>query len=211
MNIDDGSSTEFDGRQAGARDPLADRLGREAMAERPAFSPELHHRILKRVRGERLFVKSPQRFWPGRWPTIAAAAAILAVSGLIAFWIARSHSAPVPNPPASVVENVLPLPPKAQEPSISAAPASVAVSVNLGGVLSARLFPPEISVSLPTVSISLLSQPPEAQAAPSTTLPGSPDRLLESLLEPMSSAQVALIDVMSPIIRVLIGLLTFDH
>ena len=58
-------------------DPLVDRMYREAIAERPAFSTELHHRILKSVREERLDIRSHPRFEPQRRLKIAAAAAIL--------------------------------------------------------------------------------------------------------------------------------------
>src|SRR5580700_11245895 len=39
------------GNENPQRDPLLERLRREALAERPPFSPELHGRILRSVRG----------------------------------------------------------------------------------------------------------------------------------------------------------------
>ena len=51
-------------------DKLGEQLRREAMAERPEYSRELHEQVMRGVRSERA-----TRNW--RWPALAAAAAIV--------------------------------------------------------------------------------------------------------------------------------------
>jgi hypothetical protein len=204
MNPKNSSSQEPD-------DPLLHRMHREAMAERPAFSSELHHRILKGVRDEHLGIKSYPGFRPGYWPKIATAAAILITFGLTALWISRSYRSLVPNPSVRVAKSILPSLPQAQQLQTPSGVASFAASVNFGGILSASLWPLEIRITLPIPDVSPPSESVETQVAPSTVFPGSPERLLDGLQETTDSAQMALTDMVPPSMRAMAGLFMSEH
>ena len=190
-------------------DPLADRLRREAMAERPAFSPELHEQILRSFpssgapgegEGGGLFgpfeLRSPPQPSPGvpgegawqparfvRWS--AAVAAII----LLGLTLMHSHHTTPTNPPVEIAKNI-PVTPSQPDFSIDS-------SIDVGGVLSAKLWPPEIAVSLPSTDAPTPSQPAVASI-------DSSDSLLATLQNPTQSATSALVDAMPPSVRTLI-------
>jgi hypothetical protein len=177
-------------------DELADRLRREAMAERPPFSPDLHARILRQVRAERPAGNSMRLFpMAGHF---AAAAMILLACGLAARWQYRSHSAAPAhqNAPIAVITTEAP-------------PAdSSALTLNVGGIFSTPFEPRKLDVRLPVAGadISLISvdvTTDEPAAIPAR--PGLPEWLLSVIAQPASSANVALADVVPADFRDLFG------
>jgi hypothetical protein len=168
MNIHNDSSDD-----STPRDPLAERLHREALAERQPFSPELHSRILERIREVKPAINSPSVFSRTRW--LAIAGAILASIAIGLSLLAHSHRAPAPI--AQIV------PPAPSAPVITPLPTSGTISLALGAQLSANLWPPQISITLPSTG------EPSARTAeqPDSTIP-----------DPAESAQAALSDVVPP-------------
>jgi hypothetical protein len=206
MNRHDDFSNESDGSPTGSRDPLADRLRNEAMAGRPPFSRELHHRIMERVRGTDLALKLPRGIGHARRLATAAAALIVAALGLTALRIEHSHRASMRTHSMTMADHVPSPTPNAMQPAIPAAALPAFLTVDVGGVFSARFWPPEIIVSLPMAQSSPphFSEQLPAQAAPAIGLPGSPEWLLARLQEQTNNAQAALADVIPPEVRVLL-------
>jgi hypothetical protein len=205
MNQNNDFSNQSNESRIAPRDTLADRLRGEAMAERPEFSPELHNQILDRVRQTDQAVTLPDGMGDRRWRSIAAAAVIAAAFGLTALWIEHSHRSPTRNNSLPVVDRLPLLLPNAIPTAIVAEVPRASFAVNIGGVFSARIWPPQIIVNLP-IAQSLaprLQEPLSIQSAPATGLPGSPEWLLARLQEPASSAQAALVDVIPPEVRIL--------
>jgi len=194
MKRDDGS---FSGQSG--RDPLAERLRHEAMAERPEFSEQLHHRTLQDIRRERLAGdaarQSPRGPLIWRWLAPLAAAAAIAAYVLTAPWLARSHRGIAPDAPGTIAEN-------------SAPPATADLSLNLGGIVYERLWPPGVTICLPTglAGASPAAEPAAAQPAAPAAQPGSPDWLLATLDGPARNATAVLADLLPPEERFLIGL-----
>ncbi len=210
MNIHDDLSNEPDA-QPEPRDPIADRLHREAMAERQPVSPALHRRILQHVYGEPL---ASQPRWNDRlwlWLPKAAAAALAAAVVWTGWSTLRSHRPSTPNVGPPMVENVLLSAPSVQQPPIAAAQRPVALSINVDGILLARVWPPQICICLPIAEILPSPQPLQTRSAPSISPPCSPQWLLAKLQEPTSSAQAAIVDLIPPNLLELAELVRFDH
>jgi hypothetical protein len=86
----------------------------------------------------------------------------------------------------------------------------IRLTLNLGGIVSARIWPPRISMGLPLV----VANAPVAEELPAqTTLAplGSPEWLLARFAEPASGAQAALIDLMPPEMHALAGQTGFQQ
>jgi hypothetical protein len=203
---------------ADLRDPLANRLYRDAMAERPSFSPELHQRIVQRLRAERFASKSPsQSLKLGPWwlPRAAAVAAVLVVLVSVLPWVIHPHR-PAANPPPVIIASNPPpsptaLPANWQLPSIPQPPANDALTISLGGVLSARLSASGVTIRLPATDASVASVPqrPVRERSSSSTalgLPGSPQWMLARLEEPTISAKTALAGLVPPEVLILADL-----
>jgi len=169
-------------------DALTDALRRQAMAERPAFSPELHERLVQSVHDERIAGSAPRPLRIGQW--YAAAAAVLIACGLAAY-VMRSQSVLPTIRSSPIVTNVTnPLP----------APAA-----DLGGIVTAQIWPPKLTVQLPSTEagISLISQPRQAPPQQANNRASLPDMLFAMLQEPTTGANGALKDVMPPEISLL--------
>jgi hypothetical protein len=184
MNWNDEPTSEGEG--------LGEKLAREAMAERPPFSAELTQRILDRL--DREGSASP-RSWR-KWAI--AAAAMLALSGVIWLMVYGAHEHPVivkniPRPPAGTMPMDLP---------------SMDLSIDFSGVLSARLIPPEITVASPVTETAAADAPESQpdQSVTSSAVADSPQWLVAAITSPASSAQAALAEVMPPEIKDLLGL-----
>ena len=194
-------------------DPLAERLRREAMQERPDFSRQLHQRILRQVRAidrrARQRSSNPSLVpWHDHWRWFAVGAAAAGIVGYMAIspWWMQAHRAE-PDDSKAIVRNI---PQRSTEPqSPVSSLAAVEHTVNVGGILYARLLPPGITVRLPE---NIVDQPPapervELQPASTTAPPGSPEWLFGSVEQPWKdSASAALADVMPPEAHFLIGL-----
>jgi hypothetical protein len=176
MNMND----EFSGDEK--CDPLADTLRRQAMAERPAFSEELHHRIMDSA-------KQPSGLG-GRRSLLAIAASVILAAGI---WAASQFMQSPP--PAVVVANVSP------NHAVAAVPASLDMSVDINGIVSAGFFPPQVHIDLP---IPANSTEPESDDAPAAN---SPDYAIAGIQDPTSSAASALMDVMPQDFRLALDLL----
>lgn len=168
-------------------DSLEARLRREAADERPAFSRELHSRMMNQISAER-----SARKW--RWPALAAAAAI--VLG-VTFYLLNE---PLTPERAEVVQTT---------EGISSEPLVIPdLSVNVGGIISAQLWPPGVGLELPVdlggKATANESQSPAIQKEPQ----GAPDWILAQLDEPSNSAQAALASALPPEVRVLIAFAT---
>jgi hypothetical protein len=204
VNRNNNSISDSEGGPIRSRDPLADRLRSEAMAERPAFSRELHLRVLERVRETKLATEMPRGIGKGRWLAIAAAVLIVAAAGLTAFQI--THLQHLPGQTRSLPLGDQTPRSSALQPVLSNEVPSTFLAVGNAGVFSARLWPPEITLSLP---IARSSAPPISEHSPATaeaviSLPGSPDWLLDKLQEQTSSVQSTLVELIPPQARALL-------
>jgi hypothetical protein len=195
------------------RDPLAGRLRREAMAERPQFSEQLHERILRQIH-EEPFPDGPEiAFAPvtssrNRWRWLATGAAAAAIAGLLAIspWLMRRH--PPSSDETTTIARGIPLS-RTNPPLTAASFAAAEHPVNIGGILYARLWPPGVTVRLPESINDALPAPQQAEVQSSnpTAPPGSPEWLLAAIEEPaQNEASSALSDAIPPEARVLIGM-----
>jgi hypothetical protein len=181
-------------------DTLRDQLHEEAMAERPPFSSEVHQRIMQRVRNSQSVSKSLPPMRPSRRLEVAAAAICIAAGVLSLTWGVHSIHTRALNTVLKITGNPQPKPDLAAAP-----PTSIPLTLNIGGIFSARLWPPELSVRLPISGAGRL--PPAQQLpAPSYDPPGSPEWLFARLEQPATSAQMALADMIPPDLRALAGL-----
>jgi hypothetical protein len=166
-------------------DPLAARLRREALAERPVFSSELHEQILERISQTSA---APQRAQISRrWLMPAAVAAAI----LVGLSLIHSRPAAPTNPPLEIAKN---LPDAPAMPNFS-----MDSSVDLAGVVSAKLWPPEVAVSLPSTDATPPAPVAEAPA-------DSSNSLLAAFQNPTQSATSAVVDAMPPSVRTLIAI-----
>jgi hypothetical protein len=101
------------------------------------------------------------------------------------------------------ITNVIPAPNQTRQ--ATAPPAPMAVSVNVGDILSASIWPPEVRINLPVLEVMPSAEPVEPQSASSS--PGPPEWALSRLQEPAGSAQSTLADLIPPSLRSLAGLL----
>jgi hypothetical protein len=161
-------------------DALGQRLRREGMAERPAFSEELHRRILDGIDGR--LVK--RIVWP-RW---VAAAAVLMLCGWAAIALRPVHHATLTVGPTEIVGVV---------PQAAVDVPAPRITVEFGGIVSGQLWPPRITVN------SQISEPVDAPVGPRL---GSPEWMLACFEEPARSAQAALADVAPANVGTLLGL-----
>jgi hypothetical protein len=173
------------------RDPLRDRLRAEAMTERTPFSPQIHHDIMRRVRNPQPVGESSRRIGISRWIIGVAAAICLSVGAFAIIRLVNFHRAPsvkiAVNPPTA--------------PS-DARQASFPLTLNIGGVFSARFWPPELAIRLPIAAQSQ-SPRPKQLPPPSYDPPGSPEWLFARIQQPATSAQMALADIIPPDMRAL--------
>jgi hypothetical protein len=173
------------------RDPLADRLRQEALLERPGFSRELHERIVQRIREEKWIIDPVRSPWFGR--RLAIAAAVLLVASIGA-WMLRPRQLPGPPPSADNSQ-------QAQVPALASADSP---GVEIPGVLSARLWPPEIAFG-PPVADATDSKPADEPATESRAPVDGPQWLIARLQTPAASADDALADLLPPDLGDLLG------
>ncbi len=181
-------------------DPLRDRLRAGAIGERPLFSAEIQHRIMRRVRNSQSVIEPLPRIRPSRRLEVAAAAIFIAVGVLSVAWGIHSIHTRALNTVSKIAGNLQPKPDIASVTS-----PSFPLTLNIGGIFSARLWPPELAVRLPISGAGHLP-PPEQLSAPPYDPPGSPEWLFARLQQPATSAQIALADTIPPEIRALAGL-----
>jgi hypothetical protein len=207
MKMNDGQKNVSSGGAPGERDPLAEILGKEAMAERIPFSPELHHRILKQIREEAQKPLPSRRSW--RSPSFAAAAAVILITSIgLATWMLRSKHRPMLQSSTTHLK-------KRESPQL---PDSIDFRVEAPGILSANLWPPEIRIDASVFAappqtptsynegyVKLIVPPPQT---PFIEFPASPEWLLAHLQAPTTSANEVLLDVIPPELNDLFRLLT---
>jgi hypothetical protein len=172
-------------------DPLRDHLREEAEAERPVFTGKRHRRIMRHVRDLLAVSDLPRRMMVSRW-LMGAAAAICFMVGVTFFRVhhisshlAAPRIAISPHPVLSPVAMTEPV----NLPSLT---------IDFGGVISARLLPPEISVRLPGIDSGVLLREEAtsgAQTADTERL-ASPEWLLDRLGEPARRSLASLSGVM---------------
>jgi hypothetical protein len=82
------------------------------------------------------------------------------------------------------------------------------MSLNLGGIVYERLWPPGVTICLPTAITGdwPSAQEPAAPPAASSAVPASSDWLIATLDEPARNATAVLADLLPPEGRILIGL-----
>ena len=177
-------------------DAMARRLRAEALAHRPAFSPQLHDRILNHIHGQAAAKPPHMAFRARQIVRYAAAIAILAVV-LAASWRARPRRTSMPSN-VVVKKNVQPRP---QAPDVSSTPPSL--EFRIAGVASGNLLPPRIEFQLPSLD---LPRPDPQPTAINSTSADLPDRLLSGLRTPVASANESLTDVIPPNFRMLFPL-----
>jgi hypothetical protein len=202
LNNDEQSHEPLEGAGE-APDALAERMRREAMEERPAFSMELHRRIVSAARGDRMRIGSRPVEAP-RWPAVAAAA--LAACALAAFWATRWHRAPLANPPGTILSNDA----RSGEPS----PNVASLTIDFGGIFTADVTPAGIAMSLPRMdqapatapSATLRDGAGDGVRDGAIALPGSPQWLFEALAAPTGSGAAEFTDVLPAEMRAWVGL-----
>jgi hypothetical protein len=175
-------------------DSLRDRLRANAMAERPPFSADIHQRIIRNIRNPLPVNESSRRIKVSAWLIAAAAAICLSVGTLFTIRLVNSRR-------VSSVKIVVNPPILASD----ARQASFPLTLNIDGIFSARLWPPELAMRLPIAAQGLLPQP-EQLPAPSYDRPGSPEWLFALIQQPATSAKMALADTIPPDMRALAGL-----
>jgi len=199
-------------------DPLMDRLHREALAERPPFSEALHSRIMQDAKDAKPFrllgalgvlavikifnrqdAKSAKKLVQNgdaaslklaASPFLRIAALLLAPIGLIALWTICSRHIVSQNLAVSI-----------REPEMRHTPRPVAIfdRFDLGGVVSARLFPPEIQVQLPVIAVP--PSLPESQNSQAQTT-----SVFDSLDAPTNHAIQTIADMVPPSLRAMVKL-----
>jgi hypothetical protein len=192
-------------RRPDAPDPLANALRHEALSERPEFSEPLFYQTLQQIRRERLSTDGRQAQGalprgPAIWRWFIPAAAIAAIALFIPLLSRSLRSEKSDAPP--IIAQITP------QPADNTATAGF--SMNIDNIVYERLWPPGITLSLPTVAIGTTppaaSDQPAPQGAATAALPGLPDLLFVSLGESAASATAELADVLPPEDRFLIGL-----
>jgi len=183
-------------------DAMGARLRDEATAERPAFSPALHQRVLNGVRSEAAATTTMMtRQWP--WPRAIAAGVVVAIGiGLVVTVVARRQRREGASLPT--VARAVPAAPAREARSLTEVAAAVTRPVNIGGVLSAQLWPPEIGVRVPGITggtEDVSAQSPTPAKSPPPAPPGSPEWLLARLQAPTERAAEVFGDVMPPEVR----------
>jgi hypothetical protein len=188
---------------------IADRLRREAMAERPPFSPALHDRIMQQVHGESSAGNAPMRIPAGRRLAAAAvAAAILLACGLSIYWALCQQSAPSSYDPARIVSAVNRPEIDLRQPAEAAEQDSSALTVNFGGIPLGSFQPQGMLLRLPVAgtNIPLVSVQVSADTATIPVQSDLPEWLLALLQEPARNANGVLADIIPADVRQLLGL-----
>ena len=191
------------------RDAVRERLREEAMAERRPFSPEIHDRIMRGIRKKTSASQPSRMSISGR--LTGAAAAILLLTGMIAIdRLLQGARTKSPGPVVTIgrdshMETGIP---SRDAVDLSAMP--VHFTLNIGGVLSAGICPPRISIGLPVVVAGSLVPENLPTQTPDAPL-GSPEWLFAQLQEPASNAQAKLIDLVPLDMRALFPPITAPH
>jgi hypothetical protein len=168
-------------------DPLAQRLSKEAQLEQPSFSPQLHYQILQRIQSDGSAI-DPSR---SRWFTFAqaAAAVVLITSIWFVSWMLRSHHRSIQPQPISI----------SKQSELPGSLVSATLTVEIPGVLSANLWPPEIRFWPYIPRLDSLSAD-QLQPQPVSSIP-SPQWLIARLQAPSTSANEILADLAPPELR----------
>jgi hypothetical protein len=174
------------------------KLHQAAMAERPAFSPEIHQRIMHGI-GKAESHRQSSRTNLTPWLVGAAAMLLLSAGVTSVNWWIRSHRLGERTSTATTAGNrrtgaPIPTPAPAASPP-SAQP--IQLAINLGGVISARAWPPQVSIGSPTGAADVPA-PEQLPVQPIDSPLGSPEWLLARLQQPASSARAALLGLMPP-------------
>ena len=171
-------------------DPLMDRLRREARAERPPFSAELHARIVREVKnGDAASLKLAASPFFGGWLVFRVAAVVILGVGLTAIWEMHLRRGAAGN--SVVIDRT----PKVER---GGRPVAIFSPIDIGGVVSARLFPPEVRIQLPVIGGAALPESEDSQAEPSS--------VFEPLDTPADSAARAIADMVPPSLRAMVRL-----
>ncbi len=212
MNLGDDLSNDAESGRTPERDRMIDRLRDEAMAERPLVSADMHRRIMNEVHRERMtgerLAGERRQLW--RWLPGSAVAALVAIAVVAGAWSWRLHRELIAKRPISVVTNVVPSAPAAEHiaPPLQT---PVAVSIDVGGVLFARVWPPQVRIKLPVGDGSAAPGSVESSSATPAARAGSPEWMLAGLQAPASSAQATLVDLVPPNFRALAGLVSLHQ
>jgi hypothetical protein len=177
-------------------DDVRRKLHQAAMAERTPFSPEIHQRMMQGIHEPKLLPPSSRTNLAAWLTRVAAVLFLLAGVASISLWI-HAHRSPAPTPAGAIVRD---LPTSAPTPTPAATPLSgqpIQLAINLGGVVSARAWPPQISIGSPIVAADV-STPEPLPVQPIDSPLGSPEWLLARFQQPASSARAALIGLMPP-------------
>jgi hypothetical protein len=186
-------------------DSLRDRLRKEAAVERPPFSAEIHQQILRLIRNRRPGSESPRRIKVSGWLIGAAAGMCLIVGALSVDWFARTHKA---QSPVKIAVSPQPKIQAVRQTAMVAPRGLASLTLIVDGVISGRLWPPEITVRLPLAGGGGPLRD-ERDAAPQVNVSeplGSPEWLLDRLQYPARSSLTALAGVIPPDVRALAAL-----
>jgi hypothetical protein len=177
-------------------DPLGQQLRREAMAERPGFSPRLHDRFVAGLRSGRQIAP-----WQGYLPKLAAiAAAILLIVFVLAevrtkkviSTVDKSISSPVLNPP---VIALVKQPPLAQF-------VMPQLTVRVPGLFTETLWPPRIALDLQHAQAPSESATADTDEATPTHLP---DWIVAQLNRMAGDCTTPIQQVIPPAWRTMLG------
>lgn len=183
----------------GEFDQLDTQLHDQAMAERPAFSTEIHDRIMRGIRSDAIHRRS------GWNPLLAIAAGILIFAAMISMrWLlpARPQVVAMKNVSNESAPPPLPISPLPDQP--------IRLTLNLDGVLLLRISPLEVSMTSPIFSSD--ADKMEQPGTQETSEPiGSPQWLLTRMQQPVTLAQATLADLLPPDVQRLIKHATMDQ
>jgi hypothetical protein len=196
MNSNENASKHWNSDTDVPRDPLADALRREAMQERPAFSADLHARMLHGVREPQRGLRMPRPLAFPRWIPVAAAATLFIAITVAASWVMRTRATskaalPIVSNQKSVPANRV----------IAMADIHTATSrtIDLAGQFSRGAWPPPLTVRLP---VARAGSAPAKQNRPVD----SPKWVLADLTHPSAETQDRLNQAIPPEVKILLSI-----
>lgn len=183
--------------EVSSSDALRERMRSEAISTRPAYSADFQGRIMDAVRAERGLSarRKQQQLWNS---SLAVAAGIALIVGVSTVWLRVSPQTPKSPDRITAVNTV----PKGR-PVVSLA--ELPTSVEVGGFITAKVWPPEIAVRLPGV-VPIRSNRSDAKTEVATAAQpvGLPEWILGKLDVPANKAQLALKEALPPGMRALL-------
>ena len=182
-------------------DRLRKQLADEAIAERPAFSPAMHNRMMLAIQQSES-VRQPSSFTANRW-LMGAAAGLLFATGVVFF--AERDRVAVSQPPLAMMDGQLHPNESRSSPDVTEVSSKpVGLNFNVGSIISAQTLLPRFSIRLP-INFGNAATREEVASLPVPPPIGSPEWLFARFQEPANRAQAAMAELMPPNMRGLGG------